>query len=420
MSDIPSSDPAYSATRSHEVVVDEEVYPRISWRAVIAGVVVLMSLSWLMHLLGGATGLSVADATDSATLEGGLPVASSIWMIVSWLIAFFVGGLVAARLAGNISDMSGMLHGLTVWGTATVLMVAMAFSGMTYLLETGYSVVGSAVGGVGAVASEAGGALASTEASNSNNWQQGLNSQFATTLQERLIDSAAEAGASIAAPLTVQSVRQEINGLDERTLRRIASDLNADDTEGAAEYLENATSLSSEAAVSVMQATQQALQQTEQPSEGDAQLLRTQLLEQAEAYVQNSPSTGQQSVSPQELRRAMLQLDQDALQRVALAVIAGDEQRAKRTLARHTDLTTEQIEQVYQGAQQGIEEELQSYQETFEETVATVADYTQAFLWAAFACTAMSMLASLGGGWLGADATRRVVTTHRRNVRTTV
>src|SRR5690606_10667780 len=102
MSDVHSSDPVY--TTSHQVAVDEEVYPRISWRAVIAGVVVLMALSWLMHLLGAATGMSVADATDSATMEGGLPVASSIWMIVSWLIAFFVGGLVAARLAGNISD----------------------------------------------------------------------------------------------------------------------------------------------------------------------------------------------------------------------------------------------------------------------------------------------------------------------------
>src|SRR5690606_9612911 len=120
---------------------------------------------------------------------------------------------------------------------------------------------------------------------------------------------------------------------DERTLRRISSDLNANDLEGAAEYLEEGTSLPNDAAVSVMQSTQQALQQGEEQEQIAPEALRTQLAQQAETYVQNNAGTGQQSVSPQELRRAMSQLDQEAMQSVALAVIAGDEQRAKRTLA---------------------------------------------------------------------------------------
>ncbi|WP_339750141.1 hypothetical protein [uncultured Rubinisphaera sp.] len=53
-------------------------YPVISWGAIFAGLVVVLSLGWLLHLLGLAFGVSVAGAMDSANMEGGLSVGATI------------------------------------------------------------------------------------------------------------------------------------------------------------------------------------------------------------------------------------------------------------------------------------------------------------------------------------------------------
>jgi len=65
----------------------------------------------LLNLLGAGIGLtSVNPATEPDTMEG-LGVGTTIWWVVSNLIALFVGGLVAGRMAGFVNLIDGALHG---------------------------------------------------------------------------------------------------------------------------------------------------------------------------------------------------------------------------------------------------------------------------------------------------------------------
>ena len=114
----------------------EDVYahPLISWGAVIAGVVVAVTLGALLNMLGLAIG---ATAANPWTMDSGdakaLTLGGGLWLAFSSAVALQVGGYIAARAAKYPDHHKGLFQGLAVWGVAFVL----AFAGL-----------GSSVGGV--------------------------------------------------------------------------------------------------------------------------------------------------------------------------------------------------------------------------------------------------------------------------------
>lgn len=92
---------------------------RISWGAVLAGVVLALVTQLTLSLLGLAIGFSASD--------GRLGVATAIWMVLTTVIALFIGGATASRLSG-VERRDGAVHGLITWG----IMALVAF----YLMST--------------------------------------------------------------------------------------------------------------------------------------------------------------------------------------------------------------------------------------------------------------------------------------------
>ncbi|KUO68106.1 MAG: hypothetical protein APF80_08350 [Alphaproteobacteria bacterium BRH_c36] len=87
-------------------------------------------------MIGLAAGIGVIDPAEEANPVSGVPTAVGVWWLVSAIAAFFVGGLIAGRLAGWPKDITGAIHGLTV-GSITLLFIS-------YLAV---STIGSAVTG---------------------------------------------------------------------------------------------------------------------------------------------------------------------------------------------------------------------------------------------------------------------------------
>src|SRR3569833_809814 len=98
---------------------------KISWGAIIAGLFFVITASWMLYLLGSAIGVSIADASDMEAIGKGFGLGAAIWIVLSGIISFFLGSWVAAWLSGRSDDNDGVLHGLTLWSVATVVMLVL-------------------------------------------------------------------------------------------------------------------------------------------------------------------------------------------------------------------------------------------------------------------------------------------------------
>ncbi|MDQ3195778.1 MAG: hypothetical protein M3Q32_05260 [Pseudomonadota bacterium] len=121
---------------------------RVSWAAVLAGVILAMVTQLLLSMLGTGIGSTVDPLQGETPGAATLGIGAGIWWAVSSLIALFIGGWVAAHLAGIPRKVDGVLHGLLTWGLSTLIIL--------YLLGTAVgSVLGGAFNLVGGVASTA-------------------------------------------------------------------------------------------------------------------------------------------------------------------------------------------------------------------------------------------------------------------------
>ena len=92
--------------------------------------------------MASASVLGAVDPTTEANPLSGLATGAGIWAGVSALIALFLGGFAAARLAGLPKRTDGVLHGLVTWGVVTLLAVYLISSGVGRLLSGALGVVG--------------------------------------------------------------------------------------------------------------------------------------------------------------------------------------------------------------------------------------------------------------------------------------
>jgi len=130
---------------------------RLSWGAIFAGLFVATGLHLVFALLGIAIGFTAWDpAQPGGVSAGDLATGVGIWAVVSGLIALFVGGATAGRLAGILNTRDGFLHGAVLWALTTVVIVWLIVSGLGFLLGGAFGIIGqtagAAVGAVGDVA----------------------------------------------------------------------------------------------------------------------------------------------------------------------------------------------------------------------------------------------------------------------------
>lgn len=127
---------------------------RVSWGAVLAGVILVLIIQVLLSLLGVGIGASTIDPTGETPMASSLGIGAGIWWVLSTLIAIFAGGWVAGRLAGMPNRTDGILHGLVTWGLAMLLMIYLLTTTVSSLIGGAFSVVGSAMQTAGQMASQ--------------------------------------------------------------------------------------------------------------------------------------------------------------------------------------------------------------------------------------------------------------------------
>ncbi len=142
-----------AATRREQIVAAGEGrdvyrggYPsaikRVSWGAILAGSVVAIVTQIMLSLLGLAIGLATINPATETNPLGGLGTGTGIWLAVSTIIAFLIGGYVAARLSGLPRRQDGIWHGIVTWGFVSLLTLYLMTSAVGQLFNTATGLVG--------------------------------------------------------------------------------------------------------------------------------------------------------------------------------------------------------------------------------------------------------------------------------------
>ena len=277
------------------LVADTERGPLISWGAVLAGLAFVVAATWLLFMLGSAIGLSVADATDTEAMGRGLGIGAIVWMLVTAFLAYFLGSLLTARLAGKSERAVGMLHGVTLWSVGTLLMLVLGAWGIRGLIQTGTSAISTAVSAgvsVGGAGAEAGG-LADSPLMTTV--QARIKQEIAAALTEAQRPDAAEPGPAGDTPPTAaprsttappaasqQEIRRALDEIDADTLMAAARPILAGEPERAKDVLAVNTSLSEREIDAVVDGVSQEMSQ--QIDEAKQQIEQT--VETASTYAQ--------------------------------------------------------------------------------------------------------------------------------------
>jgi len=116
--------PHQPAPLPHTYLVEERIVarpraPRVSWPAIFAGTATALGLWILLYALGAALGLSSVQPDDTGSVDTAGTIAG-VWGFIAPLIALFVGGAVAGRVAGPVTKLTGALHGVAMWGITAI------------------------------------------------------------------------------------------------------------------------------------------------------------------------------------------------------------------------------------------------------------------------------------------------------------
>jgi hypothetical protein len=115
---------------------------RVSWGAILAGLVVALVTQLLLNLIGIAVGAgSFARLFSGGESAATVSTSAGIWFVISGILAALVGGYAAGMFSGAQNESNAGWHGLTTWALTVLL--------FTYLLSSAASGI---LGGLGSAA----------------------------------------------------------------------------------------------------------------------------------------------------------------------------------------------------------------------------------------------------------------------------
>lgn len=387
----------------------------ISWGSVFAGLVFIMAMSWLLYLLGLAVGVSVADAADAVSISSGFGTGAVIWIVISSMVVYFLGAMLTARLTGKHDTTTGMLHGVTLWGVTTTLMLMLGYIGITGLLQTGQSLLSSTASTVVNTASALGSGTANTANYIAQHAPEAADSKIVNNIQAKLKRHAskliADADPKSGADISQRDVRETIDQLDSDVLQKIAMQLIDGDTEQAKETLSNNSGLSERQINELVESISEEVQEmlgTAGNNDGLAVDIQNRVKQRFVKFVDDLDAPGGPNVTSRDVHRALEQIDIQTLQSVAMRLILKDVEGAKDVLIANTNLTDAQINDLVDGVNREVEQTIAKYQDEFDSATEAVATYSQAVLWAVFSASAIGLLLSILGGSIGAATTHRL------------
>jgi hypothetical protein len=122
---------------------------RVSWGAVLAGMVVALVVQLILNMIGIGVGAATLNPgmSDSPTAAD-FSTGAAVWWAAAGIIAALCGGYTAGRLAGKPKASTAAWHGLTTWALTTLVIFYLLTSTIGGVVGGAYRTVTSALGNV--------------------------------------------------------------------------------------------------------------------------------------------------------------------------------------------------------------------------------------------------------------------------------
>jgi hypothetical protein len=131
-------------------------WQRLSWGAVIGGIVVSLVVQFFLSLLGLGIGVATIDPQGQSPEAGTITLAAGIWWAAAGVVAAAAGGWIAGRMSAALRPADGALHGFITWSATTLIVVFLLTGVIGGIAGGAVSLVGNAVSSAASVAGERG------------------------------------------------------------------------------------------------------------------------------------------------------------------------------------------------------------------------------------------------------------------------
>jgi hypothetical protein len=168
---------------------------RIRWASILGGLFASLTTLIVLGVLGLAVGLTSYDTGDPLSSFG---LGAGIWSAISTILAFLIGGWLAARTAATRGRGNGVLNGAMVWAVAIPLMLYLLSSGLGSLLNTAGDVAATGAATVAPAAAEAVDNTAAPAVENAGAAAQATASAIGEQVTPETVENATETASSTA------------------------------------------------------------------------------------------------------------------------------------------------------------------------------------------------------------------------------
>jgi len=126
--------------------VDIHGHPTMKWGAILGGWLIATGIASLMYVAGLALGFTAFDPYNAEATAKGIGMGTAVWVVLTWAVALFLGGMFASWFDGRSDQTVGALHGITVWGLSIAASGLLLALGLTQVVQGGSAMAGGAAG----------------------------------------------------------------------------------------------------------------------------------------------------------------------------------------------------------------------------------------------------------------------------------
>ena len=387
----------------------------INWGSILSGLVFIVALGWLLFTLGSAIGLSIADVHDihegdASSKATAMGTAATVWVLATVIATYFLGGFLSGKVSGRSDKATGLLHGVVLWSCTIIIGIIFSAIGVSGIMNAAAGAAKSVTStGAQAVSMMAGGHMGgghkdigSSQLGSflhplTGSLKQDLNKALEKAKQAAK-DSKEESGAQSGSSQNHTHYQNSSAGSSTSYKAgnddtQSSSSANADEASNNRENGEN-----DDESAKADDATDDAKEGREGQSPPRA---KNDSRESHEKSSSRSASkahshSAHHSSALRSVDRAIEKIDPQVLMAVALALIQGDEKRAKGIVTSHFDIDEAEVDKLIKAAKQKAEQAAKELEKKMNEAK----DYAAGLLWVIFLSYLIGLIACISGAQL--------------------